>query len=66
MTIASTTTAQSMIREAQETPTQTKTEAAKGDQQAVRKLASEQGANQNTQPPADIVDSDKGRLSAKA
>ena len=52
-------------QEAKETPAQTKAEAAKGDQQAVRKLAQQQQAAANQTPPA-TVDSDKGQLDAKA
>jgi len=61
MQITSTTT-QSTLQEARETTAQTQAEAAKGDQQAVRKLATEQAA----QPTPDAVDSDRGRLNAKA
>lgn len=67
MTVSSTTN--SMVQEATETATQTKAEAAKGDQQAVRKLASAQTATpfaQVPQPPAAVVDSDRGQLDAKA
>jgi len=55
-----------MLQEAKETAAQTQAEAAKGDQQAVRKLASQQAAHaaQTAQPP--VVDSEKGTLDAKA
>jgi hypothetical protein len=62
MTITNKTASQTMVQEAQETPAQTKAEAAKGDQQAVRKLA----ASQPAQQPANVVDSNRGILSAKA
>lgn len=60
-----TNTPQSALQEAKETAAQTKAEAARGDQQAVRKLAAEKAAQQ-TQPPANSVDSNRGLLSAKA
>ena len=46
--------ATSATQEAMETAAQTKTEAAKGDQQAVRKLAAQQSANdpKSAQQPA--------------
>jgi len=62
MTISNTSAAKSLVQEATETPAQTKAEAAKGDQQAVRKLAGEQVA----QPPTSVVDSNRGRLDSKA
>ena len=65
MTISNTSAAKNLVQEATETPAQTKAEAAKGDQQAVRKLASEQAA-QGGQQPADVVDSNRGRLNTKA
>ena len=65
MTVSSTTTAKSMVQEATETLTQTKAEAAKGDQQAVRKLASNQAAQAARQPP-EVVDSNRGRLNTQA
>jgi hypothetical protein len=73
MTISNTTSSiQSPVQEAQETPAQTQAEAAKGNQQAVRKLAAQKAASQapETQQPApastNIVDSQRGILSAQA
>jgi len=63
MTVSNTTTANSMIQEATETPTQTKAEAAKGDQQAVRKLASAQAVQVAQQP---VVNANRGQLDATA
>lgn len=60
MTITNTT--QSAAQEAKETAAQTQAEAAKGDQQAVRKLAAEKAA----QAPATAVDSNRGLISAHA
>jgi len=59
---------QSTVQEATETAAQTKTEAAKGDQVAVRKLAREQAASQaqSAPPSANVVDSDQGKLDVKA
>ena len=65
MYISSTTSAKSMAQEATETPAQTKAEAAKGDQQAVRKLAQETQASP-PQAPQTVIDSSRGRLDAKA
>jgi hypothetical protein len=62
MTITSNTTTQTALQEAKETSAQTQAEAAKGDQQAVRKLAAEKAA----QEPSTTVDSDRGVLNAKA
>jgi hypothetical protein len=63
MTISSTkTAAQTQLQETQETAAQTQTEAAKGDQQAVRKLAAEKAAQQTP----NTVDSDRGTINAKA
>lgn len=62
MTITSTATTQTALLEAKETPAQTQAEAAKGDQQAVRKLAAEKAA----QEPANTVDSNRGLINAKA
>jgi hypothetical protein len=62
MTVTSSTTAKSLVQEATETPAQTKAEAVKGDQQAVRKLATEQAAQQ----PTSVVDSKRGRLDSEA
>ena len=63
MTISSTkSTAQTQLQETQETAAQTQTEAAKGDQQAARKLAAEQAAQQT----ANAVNSDRGTIDAKA
>jgi len=47
-----TTAVSSATQEAKETLAQTKAEAAKGDQQAVRKLAAEQAAKGTQQAPA--------------
>jgi hypothetical protein len=54
-----------MAQEATETPAQTKAEAAKGDQQAVRKLAQATQASP-PQAPQTVIDSSRGRLDAKA
>jgi hypothetical protein len=63
MTISSTKAAtQTQLQETQETAAQTRTEAAKGDQQAMRKLAAGQAAQQT----ANTVDSDRGTINAKA
>jgi hypothetical protein len=48
MNVSSLDSVKAMAQEATETLAQTKAEAAKGDQQAIRKLAQEQAAN-NTQ-----------------
>jgi hypothetical protein len=54
----------SMAQEAMETAAQTKAEAAKGDQQAIRKLAAQAPSNaQSAQPPPE---SPKRGLDAKA
>jgi hypothetical protein len=68
MTITSNSTTQSALQEAKETAAQTQAEAAKGDQQAVRKLAAEKAANQAQTPPPQVntVDSSRGLLIAKA
>jgi hypothetical protein len=57
----------SMAQEAMETAAATKAEAAKGDQQAIRKLAS-QTSNNNAQsaPQPFITDDITGRLNVKA
>ncbi len=55
MNISSVTSYQSMAEEAMETMSQTKAEAAKGDQQAARKLAAaaaQDNASSAPQPPA--------------
>jgi hypothetical protein len=54
-----------MAQEAMETAAQTKAEAAKGDRQAIRKLAATQApaSAQNPQPPTNTT---KGRFDAKA
>ena len=54
-----------MDDEAIETAAQTKAEAAKGDQQAIRKLARTQ-APKHTQSTEQHVDSAKGKLNATA
>jgi hypothetical protein len=68
MTITSTATPQSAVQELKETPAQTQAEAARGDQQAVRKLAAEKADNQAQTPPPQVntVNSDRGLLNAKA
>jgi hypothetical protein len=57
-----------MTQEATETLAQTKAEAAKGDPQAIRKLAMLQAAKggQSQPQPANTVDSAMGKLNAKA
>jgi hypothetical protein len=68
MTVSNTTAAtaaKSLLQEATETPAQTKAEAAKGDQQAVRKLASEQAA-QAPEETTEVVNSERGQLDTKA
>ena len=62
MTITNTITTQTALQEAKETAAQTQTEAAKGDQQAVRKLAAEKAAQEST----NTVDSNRGLVNAKA
>ena len=65
MTISSSSSyASNMTQEATETAAQTKAEAAKGDQQAVRKLAQQQQAAQA--PVESTVDSEKGEINAQA
>ena len=68
MDISSVTSVKSMAEEATESAAATKAEAAKGDQQAIRKLAQQQSLNntQTTQAPAEVVDSIKGRLDTTA
>lgn len=54
MNVGTTASVKSMVQEAMETAAQTKSEAARGDQQAVRKLAQAQTANPaqiTPQPP---------------
>lgn len=67
MNVSSLTSLKSMTQEATETLAQTKAEAAKGDQQAIRKLATEQMASgaQSSSQTAE-VDSNKGKLNATA
>ena len=56
-----------MTKEATETAAATKAEAIKGDQQAVRKLASQQAVNtRNVQQQANVVDSNRGVLNTEA
>jgi hypothetical protein len=55
----------SMAQEAMETAAQTKAEAAKGDQQAIRKLALTQ-AQKNAESAPQTAETPKGRLNAKA
>ena len=68
MTVSNVTAAQSMVQEATETSAQTKAEAAKGDRQAVRKLAAQEAANPTQNPPHSKtdVDSNRGLLNIKA
>jgi hypothetical protein len=68
MNVSNLTSVKNMAQEATETVAQTKTEAAKGDQQAIRKLAQQQSASntQSAQQPANVVDSTKGTLDIKA
>jgi phosphatidylethanolamine-binding protein (PEBP) family uncharacterized protein len=65
MNVGTTASVKSMVQEAMETAAQTKSEAAKGDQQAVRKLAQAQTANpaQSVQQPPENT---KRGLDAKA
>jgi hypothetical protein len=65
MNVGSATSVQSMAQEAMETAAQTKAEAAKGDQQAVRKLAQTQAA-QNAQPAQQSSESPSRGLDVKA
>ena len=62
------TSGQDMAAEARETTATTKTEAAKGDQQAIRKLALQQASSSAQAPkkPADVIDSARGKLDAQA
>jgi hypothetical protein len=69
------TSMKNVAQEAMETAAQTKAEAAKGDQQAIRKLAHQQAANnsagtnsntQITQQLPNVVDSTTGKLDIKA
>jgi len=57
-----------VAQEATETTAVTKAEAAKGDQQAIRKLAHQQASSntQNSALPANTVSSTKGLLDIKA
>jgi hypothetical protein len=68
MNVSNLTSVKNMAQEATETAAQTKAEAAKGDQQAMRKLAQQQSASntQSAQPPANVVDSTKGQLDIQA
>lgn len=54
----------SIVQEAMETASQTKAEAAKGDKQAIRKLAQEQAAA-NTQGEQPSAASEEGKLDFK-
>ena len=62
------TSGQDLAAEAMETAATTKAEAAKGDQQAIRKLALQQSASKTQAPerPADIIDSARGKLDVRA
>jgi hypothetical protein len=62
MTIGNTTSTQTAVQEARETPAQTQAEAARGDQQAARKLAAQNAA----QPTPNVVDSARGVVNAQA
>jgi hypothetical protein len=68
MNVSSITSVKNMAEEATETASATKAEAAKGDQQAIRKLARQQTANntQNVQQPPESAPSTKGLLNIKA
>ena len=69
MNVSSITSMKNMAEEATESAATTKAEAIRGDQQAVRKLASLQGANiqqVNTRQQNNLVDSFRGALDAKA
>jgi hypothetical protein len=64
MNVGTIASVKSMAQEAMETAAQTKAEAAKGDQQAIRKLAAQAANNvQNAQQP---VESAKRGLDAEA
>jgi hypothetical protein len=65
MNVGSLDSVKAMVQEATETAAQTKAEAAKGDRQAVQKLARDQAANnaQSVQMPTESVE---GRLDVKA
>ena len=64
MNVGTIASVKSMAQEAMETTAQTKAEAAKGDQQAVRKLAAQ--AADNAQSAQQFPDSAKRGLDAKA
>ena len=77
MTTTSATAIKNQVQEATETAAQTKAEAAKGDHQAVQKLARQKATQatqtvqtdqttQTSQQSADIVDSNRGKLNTKA
>lgn len=67
MTITLTTAPSSSAQEAKETLAQTKAEASKGDQQAIRKLAKEQAAHpQEVQQPVNGVNTSKTGLNVQA
>lgn len=68
MNISNTTAIKNAAQEAMETAAVTKAEAAKGDQQAIRKLARQQAASnpQSAQQPAEFVNSARGTLNVKA
>jgi len=57
-----------MAEEATETAAETKAEATRGDQQAIRKLAQQQAVNntQSSQAPVDIINSARGRVDTTA
>jgi hypothetical protein len=64
MNVGTIASVKSMAQEAMETAAQTKAEAAKGDQQAIRRLAAQAANNvQSAQPP---VESAKRGLDAEA
>jgi hypothetical protein len=65
MNVGSLDSVKAMAQEAMETAAQTKAEAAKGDQQAVQKLAREQAAN-NAQSAQKPTESAEGRLNVIA
>ena len=57
-----------IAQEAMETMAETKAEATKGDQQAIRRLAHQQAAGQphTTEPPANTTTGSKDLLNVKA
>ena len=68
MNVSAISSVKNMTEEATESSAVTKAEAAKGDRQAIRKLAQQQAVNhtEGSQQPANLVDSIKGKLNTKA